>query len=512
MATTPAANMSRPPSGLSFGPIPVRERKRSLMDVNVTPGLDQLRQSLPGSNHSASHSDSHTPSSGPNSHHSSGKSSDDGHVIIKQEPVDNLVGLGLDGSNSSEAQPDEAYHRKRTKSVDMYSNYMGSLTSFNNPPMTTTLSSQVVAEISPAGMTSSPSQQGTSVHNWQPPDLALHLQVYQNNMHMNGLVSALPPASLPMHMQHMNGHSYHMMPMGQESNMYHMQNMSDHPPLRHASSHEHLEPTFGLPPQTATKTKSKAKGTKTTKGAKAKGRSMSMGDALDVSEHTGDNGVHDEDESGAHHSGEETGDFEGSEIHGDRTARKQKLRFEGDQYTPQWVRNTGQAKEGFCDTCSPGKWLQLKNSAFWYHKQFYHGISSVSGKLFSNPVQTRQMEQDDVEGLCHQCNEWIAISNHKRQNSMLWYRHAHKCHIYHKPKIQGQTSSNRSSFSAGAGTTLPTYVDAASAAIAAAALTQPHHPQPLQPQPPQSQPPHPLQQLQQHSSQGELGYDMNTIG
>ncbi|KAG0075585.1 hypothetical protein BGZ93_004156, partial [Podila epicladia] len=90
-------------------------------------------------------------------------------------------------------------------------------------------------------------------------------------------------------------------------------------------------------------------------------------------------------------------------------------------------------------------------------------------------------------------------------NSMLWYRHAHKCHIYHKPKIQGQTSSNRSSFSAGAGTTLPAYVDAASAAIAAAALTQPQHP--LQPQPPQSQPPHPLQ-----PSQGELGYDMNTIG
>lgn len=332
------------------------------MDANITQGLDQLRQSLPGSH--SSHPDSHA-SSGPNSHHSSGKSSDDGHVAIKQEPVDSLVGLGLDGSDPAEAQPDETYHRKRTKSVDMYSNYMGSVTSFNNPPMTTTLSSQTVAEIPPTGMTSSPSQQGTSVHNWQPPDLALHLQVYQNNMHMNGLVSALPPASLPMHMQQQMGHGYHMMPgpMGQESNMYHMQNMGDHV-LRHASSQEHLEPTFGLPP-TITKTKGKTKGAKTPKGAKAKGRSMSMGDALDVGEHTGDGAAHDDDESGAHHSGEETGDFEGSEIHGDRTARKQKLRFEGDQYTPQWVRNTGQAKEGFCDTCSPGKWLQLKNSAFW---------------------------------------------------------------------------------------------------------------------------------------------------
>ena len=45
--------------------------------------------------------------------------------------------------------------------------------------------------------------------------------------------------------------------------------------------------------------------------------------------------------------------------------RRQKMRFDDDQYTPRWVRYNGQAKEGLCDTCSPGKWLQLKNSAFW---------------------------------------------------------------------------------------------------------------------------------------------------
>jgi hypothetical protein len=45
--------------------------------------------------------------------------------------------------------------------------------------------------------------------------------------------------------------------------------------------------------------------------------------------------------------------------------RKQRLRFHGDMYTPLWVRFQGQQKEGFCDLCQPGKWLQLKNSAFW---------------------------------------------------------------------------------------------------------------------------------------------------
>lgn len=106
--------------------------------------------------------------------------------------------------------------------------------------------------------------------------------------------------------------------------------------------------------------------------------------------------------------------------------RRQKLRYEGDEYTPKWVRYTGQSKEGYCDTCKPGKWLQLKNSAFWYHKQFFHGISSVSGKTFARPLEQRAGEHDVIEGLCHQCKQFVPICNSKRKNSVLWYRHAHK--------------------------------------------------------------------------------------
>ncbi|KAI0224392.1 hypothetical protein L0F63_007196 [Massospora cicadina] len=118
----------------------------------------------------------------------------------------------------------------------------------------------------------------------------------------------------------------------------------------------------------------------------------------------------------------------------DQIPRRQHLRYPGDLYTPQWVRSNGHKKEGYCDLCSPGKWLQLKNSAYWYHKQFFHGISSVSGKFFCGPVQTRQKDPDVVEGLCHQCHQWIQMSSAKRRNSVLWFRHAHKCHVYHKPK------------------------------------------------------------------------------
>ncbi|CAO3647352.1 unnamed protein product [Mucor hiemalis] len=130
-------------------------------------------------------------------------------------------------------------------------------------------------------------------------------------------------------------------------------------------------------------------------------------------------------------------DLEAAKKDSNAIPRRQKLRFEGDEYTPKWVRYTGQLKEGYCDTCKPGKWLQLKNSAFWYHKQFFHGISSVSGKPFQKPLEQRAGDHDVVEGLCHQCKQFVPICNSKRKNSVLWYRHAHKCHIYDKPKIKG---------------------------------------------------------------------------
>lgn len=58
-------------------------------------------------------------------------------------------------------------------------------------------------------------------------------------------------------------------------------------------------------------------------------------------------------------------DIEAARTDPEARPRKQKLRFVGDQYTPSWVRYNGQLKEGLCDTCKPGKWLQLKNSAYW---------------------------------------------------------------------------------------------------------------------------------------------------
>lgn len=106
---------------------------------------------------------------------------------------------------------------------------------------------------------------------------------------------------------------------------------------------------------------------------------------------------------------------------------EQDLRFEGDLYTPKWVRGHGNKREGWCGICKPGRWLVLKNSAFWYDKSFTHGISAATGQRFVEPKSVRRMEgnPDVWEGLCHSCSEWVALVSNKKKGT-TWFRHAYK--------------------------------------------------------------------------------------
>ncbi|KAL8917489.1 MAG: hypothetical protein Q9172_005824 [Xanthocarpia lactea] len=115
--------------------------------------------------------------------------------------------------------------------------------------------------------------------------------------------------------------------------------------------------------------------------------------------------------------------------------RAQELRFEGDMYTPKYVRGHGNKREGWCGTCKPGRWLVLKNSAFWYDKSFSHGISAATGSSFEGPRETRRMKgnPDVWEGLCGSCNDWIALISSKKKGT-TWFRHAYKCHTHQKVK------------------------------------------------------------------------------
>ncbi|CEI38696.1 hypothetical protein FVEN_g4754 [Fusarium venenatum] len=132
----------------------------------------------------------------------------------------------------------------------------------------------------------------------------------------------------------------------------------------------------------------------------------------------------------------------------DMMPREQELRFEGDLYTPRWVRGHGNKREGWCGICKPGRWLVLKNSAFWYDKSFSHGISAATGSSFQEPQQRRRMDgnPDVWEGLCGSCNEWIALVSSKKKGT-TWFRHAYKCHTHLKvkdtPKRRRESSNAR---------------------------------------------------------------------
>ena len=115
----------------------------------------------------------------------------------------------------------------------------------------------------------------------------------------------------------------------------------------------------------------------------------------------------------------------------DLVPHEQELRFEGDLYTPRWVRGHGNKREGWCGICKPGRWLVLKNSAFWYDKSFTHGISAATGNPFQEPQETRRMDgnPDVWEGLCGSCNEWIALVSSKKKGT-TWFRHAYKVSLF----------------------------------------------------------------------------------
>jgi hypothetical protein len=111
----------------------------------------------------------------------------------------------------------------------------------------------------------------------------------------------------------------------------------------------------------------------------------------------------------------------------DMMPHEQDLRFQGDLYTPRWVRGHGNKREGWCGLCKPGRWLVLKNSAFWYDKSFTHGVSAATGAAFQGPQETRRTEGNlDVwEGLCGSCGDWIALVSSKKKGT-TWFRHAYK--------------------------------------------------------------------------------------
>ncbi|KAF9511189.1 hypothetical protein BS47DRAFT_1299252 [Hydnum rufescens UP504] len=136
-----------------------------------------------------------------------------------------------------------------------------------------------------------------------------------------------------------------------------------------------------------------------------------------------------------------------------------------DLYTPRFVRGSGGDKVGLCPICIEpvergGRGLKMfaktKVSAYNYHLQYYHGISSKTGLPYSPPIEFRTtlrdaaFEPDDptkvkskslskktsrknmMEGRCHACGEWVALQGTKDVDVLVkelyWWKHAASCH------------------------------------------------------------------------------------
>ena len=105
--------------------------------------------------------------------------------------------------------------------------------------------------------------------------------------------------------------------------------------------------------------------------------------------------------------------------------QKQTPKFAGDLYTALWIRGEGTERAGWCGFCC--KWYKLKDSAYWYHLHYSHGISCATGQPLDRPRELRwRPATSGYEALCGNCAEWVSIGKGQKVCT-TYFRHAYKC-------------------------------------------------------------------------------------
>lgn len=118
-----------------------------------------------------------------------------------------------------------------------------------------------------------------------------------------------------------------------------------------------------------------------------------------------------------------------------------------DLYTPRFTVGVGAKKEGLCPICydSPSgpkeTWHKQKCSAYNYHLQIQHGISSFTKRPFAPPLRFRVVKrkrrtayerEDMLQALCHACKKWIDVQSTKDLDvkipELYFRKHAVGCH------------------------------------------------------------------------------------
>lgn len=121
---------------------------------------------------------------------------------------------------------------------------------------------------------------------------------------------------------------------------------------------------------------------------------------------------------------------------GDAQPQRKAKRSAEDLYTPHWVRNHGTQREGWCGWCCT--WFTLRDSTYWYHMHYSHGISQADGKRLPPPAGFRTFcDSAEWEVKCGKCNKWMPLPPGDRWNT-AYFRHTYKC--YFKSTVRGDQS------------------------------------------------------------------------
>jgi hypothetical protein len=122
-----------------------------------------------------------------------------------------------------------------------------------------------------------------------------------------------------------------------------------------------------------------------------------------------------------------------------------------DLYSPRWIKGIGPNKRALCPICLQSDLVNpftTKNSAYWYHMHYFHGISSQTKKPMSPPTGFQETSipvskklrihtlNDGVlpiiRGKCHACARWVNLVGPTRilakVPQLYWWKHAQSCH------------------------------------------------------------------------------------
>jgi len=106
-----------------------------------------------------------------------------------------------------------------------------------------------------------------------------------------------------------------------------------------------------------------------------------------------------------------------------RNTRENKPRFDGDLYTPHWIRDF--RLEGWCGLCKPGRWISM-GEAWWNDRVLFHGICAETGKPFPEPESAVEVDADmqTWTGQCRKCNIWVTFKKGDRRHYSAWHVHS----------------------------------------------------------------------------------------